>query len=323
MCLITQPLSSRAKKSTDNSNIRKIRRLFCICTLLFTTNSQCSFSLHTLLADAIETCRGSSRLMRLLNRVGACVSADTHARYVQYRVQKCKEEGPMSGYPENAFTIASTDDLDFVHSHARVYCGKQQSSWHGKTIQIVQPQPSKLVNTSQEKLVVTDGEAATHAEATTSSNTHLSPTRHPDTPAAAMETRYQACLSKRSYSIRSPVNSPGKRSPLPKRKRRMRTGTEGASRNLHEQFHSSTSTQMDYQQQTPSQKPTLTIKDFQLTDKEDKSLLELAEMFTQYVLQKVASSERNKMIIQQSSNTRMLQYKVLDQRCDDPAHCHQ
>ena len=153
----------------------------------------------------------------------------------------------MSGYPENAFTIASTDNLDFVHSHARVYCGKQQSSWHGTTIQIVKLQPSKLVNTSQEKLVVTDREAATHAEATTSSNTHLSRTRHPDTPAAAMETletRYQACLSKRSYSIRSPVNSPGKRSPLPKRKRRMRTGTEGASRNLHEQFHSSTSTQM-------------------------------------------------------------------------------
>ena len=313
VCLITQPLSSRAKNSTDNSNIRKIRRLFCICTLLFTTNSQCSFSLHTLLADAIETCRGSSRLMRLLNRVGACASADTHARYVQYRVQKYKEEGPMSGYRENAFTLASTDNLDFVHSHARVYCGKQQSSWHGTTIQIVQPQPSKLVNTSQEKLVVTDSEAATHAEATTSSNTHLSPTRHPDTPAAAMETletRYQACLSKRSYSIRSPVNSPGKRSPLPKRKRRMRTGTEGASRNLHEQFHSSTSTQMDYQQQTPSQKPTLTIKDFQLTDKEDKALLELAEMSTQYVLQKVASSERNKMIIQQSSNIRMLQYNL-------------
>ena len=30
VCLITQPLFSRAKNSADNSNIRKIRRLFCI-----------------------------------------------------------------------------------------------------------------------------------------------------------------------------------------------------------------------------------------------------------------------------------------------------
>ena len=128
VCLLTQPRSSRAIKNSDSSDTRKIRRFFCICTLLFTTNSQCSFPLHTLITDAIETYGGSCRLIRLLNRLGACVSADTHARYVQHRVEKSKEEGTMCGYPDNAFTIASADNLDFVHSHARVYCGKQQSS---------------------------------------------------------------------------------------------------------------------------------------------------------------------------------------------------
>ena len=59
----------------------------------------------------------------------------------------------MSGYPHNAFTIASTDNL--VHSHARVYCGKQQSSWHGTIVQLIQPQPSKLVDTTS---VVTETE---------------------------------------------------------------------------------------------------------------------------------------------------------------------
>ena len=42
--------------------------------------------------------------------------------------------------------IASADNLDFVHSHARVYCEKQQSSWHGTTVQITQSQPTSNVD---------------------------------------------------------------------------------------------------------------------------------------------------------------------------------
>jgi len=78
VCLLTQPRSSRAIKNSDSSDTHKIRRFFCICTLLFTTNSQCSFPLHTLITDAIETCGGSCRLIRLLNRLGACISALIH-----------------------------------------------------------------------------------------------------------------------------------------------------------------------------------------------------------------------------------------------------
>ena len=123
-----------------------MRRFFCVCTMLFTTNSQCSFPLHALLTDAIETCGGSPRLTRLLNRFGACASTDTHDRYVRYRVEKSKKEGPMSGFPDDAFILASADNLDYIHSYARIYCGNQQSSWHGTTVQLVQPQPSTLVD---------------------------------------------------------------------------------------------------------------------------------------------------------------------------------
>lgn len=56
----------------------------------------------------------------MLNHLGVCVSPDTHARYVQYRIKKITEEGPMSGYPEKAFTVVSTDNLDYVHSYAQV-----------------------------------------------------------------------------------------------------------------------------------------------------------------------------------------------------------
>ena len=140
MCIITKPSSTKAIKR-DSSHVRKVRR---ICTLLFTINSQCSFPLHTLIADAVETCGGSNRLMRLLNRFGVCVSPETHARYLQYRNQKRKSEGPMATFLNNTFMFVSADNLDFIHGYARVYCGEQQSSWYGATIQIVHPQPHNL-----------------------------------------------------------------------------------------------------------------------------------------------------------------------------------
>ena len=113
--------------------------------MLFTINSQCSFPLYTLITDAVETCGGSSRLIKLLNHLGLCASTDTHSRYVQYQTEKIMKDGPLKGYPDNAFTIASADNLDFIHSYARIYCGNQHSSWHGTTV--VQPQPSTLVGT--------------------------------------------------------------------------------------------------------------------------------------------------------------------------------
>ena len=107
------------------------------------------------------------------------------------------------------------------------------------------------------------------------------PSHHPDTPAVG--TRFQASLSKRSYSTRSPVSSPGKCLPLPKRQWRMRTGTEGT--HIHDQLVSAhTATQRNRQHQTQLQKLTLTIKNFLLTDEEDQAVLKA--MSTQYIFEK-------------------------------------
>ncbi len=94
-----------------------------------------------LLTDIVEGCGGSARLIKILNRLGICASAYTHSRYIQYGVEKFEKQGVLSSYPRNTFTIASADNLDFIHYYARVYCGNQQSSWHGTTEQVVQPQP--------------------------------------------------------------------------------------------------------------------------------------------------------------------------------------
>ena len=103
ICILTQPLSPKAIKKANTSHVRKMRRFFCVCTLLYITNAQCSFPLHVLLADAIETCGGSNRLARLFNRFGACASPDTHARYVQYRVDKSKKRRANMWIPWQCF----------------------------------------------------------------------------------------------------------------------------------------------------------------------------------------------------------------------------
>ena len=157
ICFLTQPLSSTAKTGTDSSNHTcMIRRCFCVCILFFSTNSRCSFPMHTLIVDAVETCGGLSRLQKLLNRLGVCASQDTHARYIQHRVQKRMKEGPMATYPQDSFMLVSADNLDFVHSFTRVFSGKQQSSWHGTTVQVVQPQPlglTEVLKTLQQHLL--------------------------------------------------------------------------------------------------------------------------------------------------------------------------
>ena len=114
-----------------------------------------------------------------MNRLGACASEDTHKRYIQYRVEKSMKQGPMCGYPSKPFTVASADNLDFIHSHARVYAGKQQLSWHGTTVQLVQPQPCKLVDTSKETQPTVEREVLTHGETTQYSDTQESATRNP------------------------------------------------------------------------------------------------------------------------------------------------
>ena len=205
ICLITQPLSHRAVKSANN--VRKIFLHMCIAF----HNKQCSFPLHTLIADAIETCGGSSRLVKLMNRLGACaiVRIHTSGTYNIHRVGKSMKQGPMCGYSSKPFTVASADNLDFIHSHARVFRCKQQLSWHGTTVQLVQPQPCKLVDTSKETQPTVEREVLTHGETTQYSDTQESVTHHPDTPAVGtLETRFQGSLSKWSYSTCSPVSSP-------------------------------------------------------------------------------------------------------------------
>jgi len=66
VCLLTE---SRKESTTY---VRKVRRVYTLCHLLFTINRKCSLPLHTSITDAFDTCGGSIMLKQILNRLGIC-----------------------------------------------------------------------------------------------------------------------------------------------------------------------------------------------------------------------------------------------------------
>lgn len=81
-------------------------------------------------------------LIKMLNRLGACASADTLARYIQQKSAKHTSRTSLCLNCDNFFII-SADNIDFVHSYSRMYRGNNASnSWSGTSIQAVQPLPS-------------------------------------------------------------------------------------------------------------------------------------------------------------------------------------
>ena len=148
LTLLTRSISERrgtarvVDPTSHSYLIKRIRRFYCLCCLMFCTDNRCSLPLHNLVTDTIESHGGSAMLVKLLNRLGACASTDTLARSIQHYVSKRNTRGPERDCKPTTLTIISADNIDFMHSYAKVFCGNQVSSWHGTTVQAVQPIPS-------------------------------------------------------------------------------------------------------------------------------------------------------------------------------------
>ena len=131
------------------SHSKKLRCFNIACIILFCTNSECNFPMHILLTDTIESFGGSTELVRILNRLGVVASKDTHARYIEHVVTRYQEGSHIRQLRPHGFTIASLDNLDFQASYVAVYCGDQHRSTHVTTIQVVQPKPLSLCDSSE------------------------------------------------------------------------------------------------------------------------------------------------------------------------------
>lgn len=106
---------------------------------MYTTNPKHFSLLHNIPTDIVEVCGGSRLLIKMLNQLGCTCSADSHNRFVTERAEEMRQKNAWNELPSNVFTIASVDNFDMLRSHMSVYCGSQQRSYHGTTVQLVQP----------------------------------------------------------------------------------------------------------------------------------------------------------------------------------------
>ena len=143
--MLTRSASERrgiaCKSKLGEQHKKQLRRYFLLCLVMFCVDDRCSLPMHVLLADLIDSQGGTAFLIHALNKLGICSSLDTLQRHIQSKIGPTKRH-PCSGFLNSStFTVVSVDNIDFLHSFARVFKGSSNSSWHGTNVQLVQPLP--------------------------------------------------------------------------------------------------------------------------------------------------------------------------------------
>ena len=90
------------------------------------------------LTDAIICHGGTAELVQVFNRIGGAAPLDAHERMIK---QLARSRDAESQLHESSFRVVSVDNIDILQSHAHVYTTAAEQSFHGTSVQCVEPMP--------------------------------------------------------------------------------------------------------------------------------------------------------------------------------------
>lgn len=104
--------------------------------------------LHLPLTDLIVRHGGTKDLVTVLNRFGAIACFNTHYRFLK-KLESQQSNLLSKELNLDAFRVVSVDNIDKLQTHAMVYVDNPHRSYHGTSVQCVEPKPQSVhVNNS-------------------------------------------------------------------------------------------------------------------------------------------------------------------------------
>ena len=134
--------SSRHSLLQDKLTEVSSKKIYATSLLLFYTNSTCSAPFHVALTEAVLCHGGTVELVRILNRLGLIASLDTVNRVATHVVQRRISNGIECDLKPQKLAAVSIDNIDILQPYGFVSCQDATRSWHGTSVQCVQPLPT-------------------------------------------------------------------------------------------------------------------------------------------------------------------------------------
>ena len=162
----------------------------------------------------------------------------------------------------------SIDNIDFLQSYARVFCGDSKRSWHGTTIQAVQPKLATEADTHVQYTSTLQTQTPIQSVSECSQNTHTTDINEIRQPVCS-----HSGLHRRKRSEATPYTSPHGKSLFPKTQRRARSIMESLRSTDTQEAH-----EPDHVQEAPTpsffRQPTthLSVTDFNVSPIEKHNL---------------------------------------------------